>query len=194
MVGLTANKVPGSPTGPPSPRFTASVGGSRRGRKLASAADDRRSGLIILEPPIDRPRSATIAGRFPSARPSQPYRGRDRDRSDPGRGGTCRAARDERRRDPRQPQCLSAADYLALDTSGEVSCLYPFSATPTPHAVVIDRQPRYAMCAIDALGTATMLNKALDITGHCAICNTADCEEARVPDEGGPHLARGWGA
>lgn len=66
---------------------------------------------------------------------------------------------------------LAAADYLALDESGEVTCLYPFSATETSHAVVIEGQPRFAMCAIDALGIPAMLGQELDVTGACAICH-----------------------
>lgn len=66
---------------------------------------------------------------------------------------------------------LVAADYLALDGTGRVSCLYPFSTTPTPHAVTIGGQTRYAMCAIDALGIPAMLDRELEIAGRCAICN-----------------------
>lgn len=66
---------------------------------------------------------------------------------------------------------LRAADYLALGTRGEVSCPYPFSATPTPHVVLIDGQPRYAMCAIDALGIPAMLGQELGVVGAYAVCN-----------------------
>jgi hypothetical protein len=66
---------------------------------------------------------------------------------------------------------LAAADYLSLDEGGHVTCLYPFSPTPTSHVVVIDGQPRYAMCAIDALGIPAMLGQKLDIEGRCAVCN-----------------------
>lgn len=66
---------------------------------------------------------------------------------------------------------LAAADYLSLDESGQVSCLYPFSPTPTSHVVIIDEQPRYAMCSIDALGIPAMLGQELGIEGQCAVCN-----------------------
>lgn len=66
---------------------------------------------------------------------------------------------------------LAAADYLALDPAGQITCLYPFSAAPTPHVVVIDGQPRYAMCSIDALGIPAMLGQELDVEGRCAVCN-----------------------
>jgi hypothetical protein len=51
-----------------------------------------------------------------------------------------------------------------------VTCLYPFSLTPTPHAVVIDGQRRAAMCAIDAIGVPAMLDQELAIEGGCAVC------------------------
>jgi hypothetical protein len=68
---------------------------------------------------------------------------------------------------------LAAADYLALDDDGQVTCLYPFSATPTSHVVVIDEQRRFAMCAIDALGVPAMLGAEIDIDGRCAVCNAS---------------------
>jgi hypothetical protein len=54
-------------------------------------------------------------------------------------------------------QVLATADYLALDADGHVSCIYPLSATPTPHAMVVNGARRFAMCAIDALGMPAML-------------------------------------
>lgn len=68
---------------------------------------------------------------------------------------------------------LAAADYLALDGTGRVSCLYPFSTTPTPHVVIVDGQMRYAMCAIDALGIPAMLDQELEIAGRCAVCDAS---------------------
>ena len=66
---------------------------------------------------------------------------------------------------------LAEADFLALDATGHVSCLYPISTTPTSHVVVIDGQQRSAMCAIDALGIPAMLGQELDIAGRCAVCD-----------------------
>lgn len=68
---------------------------------------------------------------------------------------------------------LAAADYLALDGRGQVSCLYPFSTAPTAHGIVIDGRQRYAMCSIDALGIPAMIGEELEITGRCAICDRA---------------------
>lgn len=66
---------------------------------------------------------------------------------------------------------LADADYLALDATGHVSCPYPFSVTPTSHVIVINGQPRSAMCSIDALGIPAMLGQELDIAGRCAVCD-----------------------
>jgi glutaredoxin len=65
---------------------------------------------------------------------------------------------------------LAAADYLARDASGQITCLYPFSTTATPHAVIINGQRRFAMCAIDALGMPRMLGQKLVVEACCAIC------------------------
>ena len=66
---------------------------------------------------------------------------------------------------------LAAADYLALDAAGQVTCLYPFSTTPTPHVVVVQEERRFAMCAIDALGIPAMLGRELTVEGRCAVCD-----------------------
>lgn len=66
---------------------------------------------------------------------------------------------------------LAAADYLAFDAAGRVTCLYPFSVAPTSHIVVIHGQRRYAMCAIDALGIPAMLGQELAVEGRCAVCD-----------------------
>ncbi|MFE3190543.1 organomercurial lyase [Nocardia sp. NPDC059240] len=54
---------------------------------------------------------------------------------------------------------LHDADAIRLDSAGAVASAYPFSATPTPHRVQIDGgRVVYAMCAVDALGLAAMLD------------------------------------
>ncbi len=58
---------------------------------------------------------------------------------------------------------LVAADYVATDDTGAPVCLYPLSAVPTSHVVVVDGERRHAMCAIDALGIPAMLGRALPI-------------------------------
>ena len=59
---------------------------------------------------------------------------------------------------------LGAGDFIQLDEAGRIGAAYPFSAVPTQHVVRIDGGPQvYAMCAIDALGTAAMLGRAVTI-------------------------------
>lgn len=71
---------------------------------------------------------------------------------------------------PHRLAALEAADYLSLAPDGVVTCLYPFSPTPTPHAVVVGGRRRYAMCSIDVLGIAAMLGQAVAIEGACGAC------------------------
>lgn len=65
---------------------------------------------------------------------------------------------------------LANGDYLAFDPAGHLTCLYPFSAVPTPHVVLIDEKRRYAMCS-DALGMAAMLGQEVTIAATCAHCD-----------------------
>jgi hypothetical protein len=65
------------------------------------------------------------------------------------------------------------ASFATLDlvhhdqASGEILVAYPFSARPRGHSVLIDGTQRVeAMCAIDALGIAPMLELPLEITSH----------------------------
>jgi hypothetical protein len=54
---------------------------------------------------------------------------------------------------------LAEGDYLGLDSDGRITAAYPFSATATPHTVRINAGAvAYSMCAVDALGTADMLD------------------------------------
>jgi hypothetical protein len=56
---------------------------------------------------------------------------------------------------------LATADFLCLDQAGRISAAYPFSATATAHRVrITGGGGACAMCAIDALGIATMLARA----------------------------------
>jgi hypothetical protein len=55
---------------------------------------------------------------------------------------------------------LHDQDIICLDDTGAIRAAYPFSARPTPHRVDIADGPTvYAMCAIDALGIADMLDR-----------------------------------
>ncbi len=73
---------------------------------------------------------------------------------------------------PEHLGALARADYLAFDGAGRLTCLYPFSAVPTPHVVVIGGERRFAMCSLDALGVAAMLGRPIEIESSCAACGT----------------------
>lgn len=58
---------------------------------------------------------------------------------------------------------LAEEDLVHTDAAGAVSVAYPFSGRPTAHRVRLDQQSVYAMCAIDALGMAAMLDASVSI-------------------------------
>lgn len=54
---------------------------------------------------------------------------------------------------------LADRDFLCLDDARRITAAYPFSALPTAHRVQIaGGASAYAMCAIDALGIAPMVD------------------------------------
>jgi hypothetical protein len=60
---------------------------------------------------------------------------------------------------------LHDADVIRLDAAGQIGVAYPFSATPTRHHVrLASGMAVWAMCAIDALGMAAMLDTDALIT------------------------------
>lgn len=69
-------------------------------------------------------------------------------------------------------EALAKQDWLTLDDDGALATIYPFSLTPTGITVTIDGVERHAMCAIDALGVAPMLNRAVLVSAACAHCDT----------------------
>jgi hypothetical protein len=61
-------------------------------------------------------------------------------------------------------QELHERDVVRLDKRGGIRAAYPFSATSTAHRVAIADGPTvWAMCAIDALGIADMLERDVTI-------------------------------
>jgi hypothetical protein len=64
---------------------------------------------------------------------------------------------------------LAVEDWLALDEHGHVAVLYPFSLSPSGIDVSVDGADRHAMCAIDALGIASMLDAKVEINATCPI-------------------------
>lgn len=64
---------------------------------------------------------------------------------------------------------LASEDWLALDASGQVSVLYPFSLSPSGIEVSVGGVRRHAMCAIDALGIPAMLDTDVEIVARCPV-------------------------
>jgi hypothetical protein len=59
---------------------------------------------------------------------------------------------------------LARQDLVHLGADGEISVAYPFSGLPTRHRVMLGGEAEaWAMCAIDALGMAAMLGKAVEV-------------------------------
>jgi hypothetical protein len=72
---------------------------------------------------------------------------------------------------------LAAADHLTLDADGRPRAVYPFSVVASRHRVQIEDGPAvWAMCAVDALGIAPMLGRAVSIESSDPIT----CEPIRV--------------
>jgi len=62
---------------------------------------------------------------------------------------------------------LATEDLVHADEYGAILVAYPFSARPRGHGVLIDNKRTVeAMCAIDALGIAPMLNLPIEITSQ----------------------------
>jgi hypothetical protein len=69
-------------------------------------------------------------------------------------------------------------------TTGEILVAYPFSARPRGHSVLIDNTYRVeAMCAIDALGIAPMLQLPVEVSSHDPLSG-AEIWVRIDPDEG----------
>ena len=65
---------------------------------------------------------------------------------------------------------LVVADWAGRDTAGPLVALYPFSVKATGILIGLAGVERHAMCAIDALGAASMLGQAVEITAACPSC------------------------
>ena len=58
--------------------------------------------------------------------------------------------------------------------AGQIDVAYPFSAAPTPFLVKFSGgRDRYACCATDALGMASMAGEAVEIASRCHHCGAA---------------------
>jgi hypothetical protein len=59
---------------------------------------------------------------------------------------------------------LAVGDFVCHDDAGRITAAYPFSALPTAHRVQISGgASAFAMCAIDALGIAPMVDSKVVI-------------------------------
>ncbi|MFQ5847945.1 MAG: alkylmercury lyase family protein [Candidatus Methylomirabilales bacterium] len=68
---------------------------------------------------------------------------------------------------------LTDLDLCFLDQTVEtVLGSYPFSATPTPHRVLLAGREVFALCAVDALGIPAMLQESAGISSRCAHCES----------------------
>ena len=65
---------------------------------------------------------------------------------------------------------LADTDWLGQDDAGNVVALYPFSPVATGITVTLDGVTRHAMCALDALGVAPMLDRSVKIASTCMDC------------------------
>lgn len=64
-------------------------------------------------------------------------------------------------------RALAREDLVQLDRAGEIAVAYPFSGRPTAHVVRFPGgHEAYAMCAIDALGIAPMLEQSIAIASR----------------------------
>jgi len=68
---------------------------------------------------------------------------------------------------------LSSADWIGRATGGQIVAIYPFSPAATAIIVQFDGLERYAMCAVDALGVAPMLDQPVQIRAQCPTCLAA---------------------
>ena len=82
--------------------------------------------------------------------------------------------------------------FLARD-SGEIVMAPPFSAVPTPFAVVADGKTFYANCVWDAYGVAAALKRDAEIRASCGCCGDpmrmAVKDGRPEPTEGVAHFA-----
>jgi hypothetical protein len=77
---------------------------------------------------------------------------------------------------------LAYEDLIHTDAAGQVTVAYPFSGRPTAHRVRVDGHEVYAMCAIDALGVAPMLDAPVLIDSRDPV--TGDAVHVEVAPDG----------
>ncbi|HZB86206.1 MAG TPA: alkylmercury lyase family protein [Gaiellaceae bacterium] len=73
-------------------------------------------------------------------------------------------------------EVLAREDLVHADESDGIVVAYPFSGRPTPHRLLLDGREVFAMCAIDALGMAPMLDRPVEVVSS----DPVDGQEIRV--------------
>lgn len=68
---------------------------------------------------------------------------------------------------------LRSHDLIDLDAAGEIKLAYPFTQASTGHRIHIGDKALNALCAIDALGVAAMLQADIAISSSCHRCGEA---------------------
>jgi hypothetical protein len=77
-------------------------------------------------------------------------------------------------------------DDLIRIRAGLIDIAYPFSAMPGAFAVAVaSGERRYACCAVDALGVASMIGRRVEIFSRCHHCGTP-LEFSATPHGPGP--------
>ena len=92
---------------------------------------------------------------------------------------------------------LQAYDLLALDASATaIIYAYPFSGIPTGHRVKLHGRQLHAVCAVDALGVASMLRTDTEIESSCRPCGArievVTCQNGRSLSHSRPTEAVLW--
>jgi hypothetical protein len=78
---------------------------------------------------------------------------------------------------------LAREDLVHLDRDGELAVAYPFSGRPTAHTVRFESGNEVAaMCAIDALGVAPMLNERIEVASQDPL--TGDAIRVQLAPDG----------
>jgi hypothetical protein len=68
-------------------------------------------------------------------------------------------------------EALISKKVVAAADNGDINFMYPVSAVPTPHQVQLqDGRQLFAMCAVDALGTAFTFGQDVRVTSKCSEC------------------------
>lgn len=66
---------------------------------------------------------------------------------------------------------LGQADLIVLGSDGALRGAYPFTLEPTPHRLEFDGEVVHAMCAVDALAVAPLIEREVTIVSRCAGTN-----------------------